>query len=142
MPTELIEALAERLQQECERKPDLAAPINLLVWTQIRDRIAELAEDDEREQAEDAFATLASLRPTLSENSLHRFVPLLSHARLPNGRGVSRRHRSRCNPRAEGLSHSSRRPFVAHQPNLLSWEGWLAGLEPATPRSTIWCSAN
>jgi len=29
------------------------------------------------------------------------------------GRGVSRRHRSRCSESAEGLSHSSRRRFGA-----------------------------
>jgi len=39
-------------------------------------------------------------RPTVRQN---RFVPLLSHAHLPHGRGVSRRYRSSCSESAEGL---------------------------------------
>src|SRR5579859_5157557 len=59
------------------------------------------------------FARNLTHRPTVGNNSQHRFVPLLSHAHLPHGRGVSRRYRSSCSKRAEGLSHGYRRRFVA-----------------------------
>src|SRR2546423_5222195 len=47
--------------------------------------------------------------PTGGDDSLNRFVPLLTHAHLPHARGVSRRYRSSCSKPAEGLSRSSRR---------------------------------
>src|SRR5437588_2414970 len=52
-------------------------------------------------------------RPTVANYSQNRFVPLLSHAHLPHGRGVSRRYRSSCSKGAEGVSHGNRRRFVA-----------------------------
>src|SRR5712691_11819484 len=57
-------------------------------------------------------------RPAVGNYRQNRFVPLLSHAHLPHGRGASRRYRSSCSKPAEGLSHSSRRRLVAYEPNL------------------------
>src|SRR5438094_9383272 len=39
-----------------------------------------------------------------------------------------------CRAAAEGVLSPSSRTYTRGQ-------GWLAGFEPATPRSTIWCSA-
>src|SRR5581483_894202 len=65
---------------------------------------------------------------TRGDDSLDGFVPLLTHAHLPHGCGVSRRYRSRCNESAEGLSRKSRRRFVALQPTLHRSDGSGAGI--------------
>src|SRR5256885_13506303 len=80
--------------------------------------------------------------PTVGCYSKNRFVPLLSHAHLPHGRGVSRRYRSSCSKPAEGLSRSSRRRFVAWLPNLHKSREPATGIEPVTCCLQNSCSAN
>ena len=69
-------------------------------------------------------------RPTVRNDRQNRFVPLLAHAHLPHGRGVSRRYRSSCSESTEVLLHGSRRRFVAYLPNLHSRFVLAQGIEP------------
>src|SRR5216684_1816474 len=80
-------------------------------------------------------------RPTIANYRQHRLVPLLSHAHLPHAwerdksAEVAVTHQPKvCDTSAEGLLGPVSRTCTY-------LKGWLAGLEPATPRSTIWCSA-
>ncbi len=73
-------------------------------------------------------------RPTGADDCQNRLVPLLSHAHLPHGRGVSRTYRSSCSKPAEGLSRGSRRRFVAYDPNLHTNGGAGAGTRTPDPR--------
>lgn len=49
------------LKKSLEAKPTLAEMFNVLWWREVHERIGEIAEDDTREQAENAFGILASL---------------------------------------------------------------------------------
>src|SRR5205807_6097410 len=64
-----------------------------------------------------------------------RQVELVADRSSPSWPGVSRRYRSSCSEPAEGLSCGVLSPRRRTCTDRL---GWLAGFEPATPRSTIW----
>src|SRR5262249_3026964 len=81
-------------------------------------------------------------RAPFGDDRPHRLIPLLSHAHIPHGRGVSRRCRSRCSEPAEGLSHSYRRRFGAYEPNLHTTLEPPTGIEPVTCCLQNSCSAN